>query len=71
MTTLTMTQVAKLMEASLKVAKTWFDTGRLRGWRNPQTGDRFTTMEHLNRFRREHGLPEIVATIGAEIGETT
>ncbi|MFN6104128.1 MAG: helix-turn-helix domain-containing protein, partial [Planctomycetaceae bacterium] len=50
-------QVAKICKVAPRTVSTWFDSGRLRGYRIPGSQDRRIPREHLIRFLKEHGMP--------------
>lgn len=50
-------QAAKICKMSMNTVKKLFDSGQLRGYRIPGSGDRRIPREHLIRFLKEHGMP--------------
>jgi PleD family two-component response regulator len=50
-------QVAKICKVAPRTVSKWFDSGRLRGYRIPETQDRRIPREYLIRFLKEQGMP--------------
>ena len=50
-------QVAKICMVAPRTVSTWFDSGRLRGYRIPGSQDRRIPREYLIKFLKEHGMP--------------
>ena len=66
-TILTTGQVARICKVAPRTVSGWFDSGRLRGYRVPGTGDRRIPIECLRRFLVESGMP----TAGVDKYEAT
>ena len=56
-TVFTTGEVAKICKVGLRTIQKWFDSGRLRGYREPLSQDRRVPRECLRRFLVDHGLP--------------
>lgn len=50
-------QVAQICKVSPRTICKWFDSGRLRGYRNPGSQERRIPREYLIKFLKEHGMP--------------
>lgn len=50
-------EVAAFIRVTPRTVCSWFDSGRLRGYRIPGSQVRKIPKEHLLRFMREHGFP--------------
>ena len=57
MTVYTTKQVAELCNANQRTVSTWFDSGRLKGYRIPGSQDRRIPRDYLIKFLKEHGMP--------------
>jgi DNA-binding transcriptional MerR regulator len=49
--------VAKICQVAPRTVNKWFDSGHLKGYRIPLSGDRRVERAELLRFFRENGLP--------------
>lgn len=56
-TVFTTGQVAKICRAAPRTVTTWFDSGRLKGYRIPGSQDRRIPRDSLIAFLKEHGMP--------------
>ena len=50
-------QVAKICHVAPRTVSNWFDTGRLKGYRIPNSQDRRIPKKYLVKFLKEHGMP--------------
>lgn len=50
-------QVARICGVCPATAKKWFDSGQLKGYRIPGSGDRRVPREALVRFMRDNNMP--------------
>jgi len=50
-------QISRLCRVSVKTVKKWFDSGKLTGFRIPDSGDRRVTRDSLLRFMRRYDIP--------------
>ena len=55
--TRTVAEVARMCQVRRSTVRKWFDSGRLRGYRLPDTQERQIPVEHLIRFLEERGRP--------------
>jgi excisionase family DNA binding protein len=53
----TVGEVAKICGLSVSTVVKWFDSGRFKGYRMPDRGDRRIFREDLMRFIKENGIP--------------
>ena len=58
-------QVAKICKVAPRTVSTWFDTGRLKGYRIPGSQDRRIPHDCLVKFLKDHNMP-----LGELEGET-
>jgi two-component system response regulator RpaA len=56
-TVFTTGQVAKICQVASRTVSKWFDSGRLKGYRMPDSGDRRIPRQNLIDFLREHQIP--------------
>ncbi len=54
---LTTGQAAKICKVAPRTVSKWFDSGRLKGYRLPDSNDRRIPREYLIEFLKEHGMP--------------
>lgn len=54
---LTTGQVAQICQVAPRTVSKWFDSGRLKGYCLPGSGDRYIPVKELIRFMGSHGLP--------------
>ncbi len=54
---LTTGDVAKICHVAHRTVSKWFDSGLLKGYRLPQSGDRRIQINELISFMKEHGMP--------------
>ena len=50
-------QISRFCRVSAKTVKKWFDSGKLAGYRIPDSGDRRVTRESLLAFMRRYDMP--------------
>lgn len=50
-------QVAKICKVTPRTVIKWFDSGRLKGYRIPNSNERRIPREYLIKFLKEHGMP--------------
>lgn len=65
---MTIDEAAAVLRMNPNVVLSYFKSGRLRGWREPGSGERRVAMHHLIDFMREYGLPEIEESGGVAQG---
>lgn len=54
---LTTGQVAKICSVTIRTVIKWFESGRLKGYKIPESKDRRIPRENLRRFLIENGIP--------------
>ena len=54
---LTTGQVAKICKVTIRTVIKWFESGRLEGYKIPESKDRRIPRENLRRFLLEYGVP--------------
>ena len=50
-------RVAEICRVSMRTVHGWFDSGRLKGYRLPNSSARRVPHKFLEAFMREHGMP--------------
>lgn len=50
-------QVSKICSVATRTVCKWFDSGQLKGYRLPSSGDRRIPVAELERFMRAHNMP--------------
>jgi len=56
---LTTGEVARVCRVACRTVQKWFDTGLLKGYRLPGSGDRRIPADELERFMKKHNIPLI------------
>lgn len=50
-------QIARICKVSPRTVKNWIDSGKLKGYKLPSSGDRRVTRESLVHFMKAHEFP--------------
>jgi hypothetical protein len=56
-------QVAKICKVAPRTVSKWFDSGRLKGYRMPDSQDRRIPRHCLIRFLKEYGMEKAAAEV--------
>ena len=61
---LTTGDVAKICNVAPRTVSKWFDSGQLKGYRNPGSKDRRIPLNELVRFMKAHNMPTEALSVG-------